>query len=1041
MNPLSLADFEDYFRELHGHDRPPYDWQSRLAGQVVAGNWPGAIDLPTGSGKTACLDIAVFSLACQASWAKADRTAARRIFFCVNRRVIVDEAARRGKKIADEVWRAERDADGTKPTLRRVAHALRTISSRADPNGPPLDVLELRGGIYRDNRWARSATQPMIVCTTIDQLGSRLLFRGYGVSPNAAPVQASLIAYDSLVLLDEAHISRPFLQTLDSVKRYLDPARWAEQPPGVPPMVVVPMTATPPEGVGDTDIIRIDPVEDRKNLGLDNRLKAMKRVKLLPVSDIVEGAATEANSLAVGRHVAVGVIVNRVAKAKEIYERLRAAHPDAVVELVIGSMRPIDRDRQAERLRTLVGPDRPEVTTATCFVVATQCLEVGADYDFDALVTECASVDALRQRFGRLNRGGRDLTATGAILIDNEQVKAELKWDDDAQWDAAKPLDPIYGNALARTWNWLTERADVTTTGAGGDVRTPRRSRSATPPVVEVRSIDFGIDAFQPLFDSLGGDDRRKLTAPSASLDAPVMLPAYVDCWCQTSPRPTPDPEVALFIHGPQSGEPDVQVCWRADLVEDDLLKRTDWCDIVGLLSPTSAECMSVPISRVRRWLTDESEIPDQGDLLGTADAAPAVGQVGRSRNKAVKRLVPSRAGVLWRGSRERESKVIESPDELRPGDTLVLPTLAGGWDDLGHVPPSAPIDVAETAFRSARDRAVLRLHPSLREQLPDSDAITELLGRLGDPEGPLTQAELRQLLSDAADGFGPEQPRTCRDLANRCLGLVRENYPDDRGVVLSTRRRLGSTTDWYLPVVDEGEDDRSQTTCRKPIGLDDHTRHVWEEVIRTATALPLDELSGPYGEAADLHDLGKADERFQAMLRRTDRTDTWLLAGTGSALLAKSDGMPQTPQQRREARERAGLPEGFRHEMLSVQIADRFQLVAAAHRHRDLILHLIAAHHGYARPFAPLVLDGDPPDVTVKGVALVGAVRLECPPHRLDSRIAERFWSLTRRYGWWGLAYLEAILRLADQQASADEDAGVFGDDSVEAEPVGAGT
>jgi CRISPR-associated endonuclease/helicase Cas3 len=442
MNPLSLDDFEGYFCELHGRERPPYDWQSRLARQVVTANWPGAIDLPTGSGKTACLDIAVFALACQASWKKADRTAARRIFFCVNRRVIVDEASQRGQKIAHAIWRAERDADDTKPTLRRVAQALRGISSHADQKRPPLDVLELRGGIYRDNRWARSATQPMIVCTTIDQLGSRLLFRGYGVSPNAAPVQASLIAYDSLVLFDEAHISRPFLQTLEFVKRYLDPQRWAKQSLNVSQMVVVPMTATPPEGVSDTDIIRIDQIKDRTNPGLDNRLKAKKWAKLLAVSDIVEAAATEADLLATDRPVAVGIIVNRVAKAKAIYERLRASHPDAVVELVIGSMRPIDRDRQAERLRTLVGPDRPKMTTATCFVVSTQCLEVGADYDFDALVTECASIDALRQRFGRLNRGGRDITALGVILIDSEQVKAELPWNDDAQWDAPKPLDP-----------------------------------------------------------------------------------------------------------------------------------------------------------------------------------------------------------------------------------------------------------------------------------------------------------------------------------------------------------------------------------------------------------------------------------------------------------------------------------------------------------------------------------------------------------------------------------------------------------------------
>ena len=84
------------------------------------------------------------------------------------------------------------------------------------------------------------------------------------------------------------------------------------------------------------------------------------------------------------------------------------------------------------------------------------------------------------------------------------------------------------------------------------------------------------------------------------------------------------------------------------------------------------------------------------------------------------------------------------------------------------------------------------------------------------------------------------------------------------------------------------------------------------------------------------------------------------------------------------------------------------------ANPHRDLILHLIAAHHGYARPHFPeRAFD-------------------RSQPKPLNQQIAHetllRFNRLQQQYGWWQLAYLEAILKAADALASRDFSHGKFG-------------
>jgi len=61
------------------------------------------MDLPTASGKTACMDVALHALAAQAERAPHQRTAPRRIWFVVDRRIVVDEAHERAAGLLDSV--------------------------------------------------------------------------------------------------------------------------------------------------------------------------------------------------------------------------------------------------------------------------------------------------------------------------------------------------------------------------------------------------------------------------------------------------------------------------------------------------------------------------------------------------------------------------------------------------------------------------------------------------------------------------------------------------------------------------------------------------------------------------------------------------------------------------------------------------------------------------------------------------------------------------------------------------------------------------
>lgn len=990
MAELGTSEFVSFFEAAWG--RKPFGWQVELARKVLAasieddGAWPEAIALPTASGKTACMDVAIFTLAARAeSIANSPvRKLPRRIFFVIDRRVIVDEAYERSLKLASVL------AEADEGILRQVADRLRALAG----TDTPLAVQSLRGGQPRRDDWAATPLQPTVVTSTVDQVGSRLLFRGYGPSPGMWPIHAGLIGNDSLILLDEAHCAQPMLQTLRAVRRY---RTWAERPLDVPFEVTVLSATPPPEAVTifrDESGEGSDPAHP-----LGRRQLASKPARLVIVDKAKGGsAATRRTEMAatlvreamglIGRWnteragaPAVVVFCNRVDTARRV-DRLLRDHDVGDVCLLTGRMRAIDKDLVIGQALAPLSAGKAEGRRLArpMFAVATQTLEVGADLDFDLLVTECASLDALRQRFGRLNRSGRAIRADAVIAA--------------SAYDAiGAEDDPVYGSAIRATWSWMQKEADK-----------------------EAR-IDFGVSALEARLPV--GADLQDLNAPSPQ--APVMLPSHLDLLAQTAPVPEPSPDPSVFLHGPDSGPADVQMCWRNDLT---LENRESWIDAVVRCPPSSPECLPVPFLQARKWL--DGVTSDGGaDIEGTGEADDRHGQV--PSDDARKR----RVALRWRG--RDGSEEVEGGDQLRPGDVLVLPGSKGGLDELATLDPAAVVDWGDRAHAAMHRDAVLRLHPDVISKWP-GDAARAGLDELLTPDG-LQQwdedpsafgAELREALKSwegALDdprwswlqelvSSAAKLPRLDRAVVTGpCGGLIllfhRTNRPSEH-VAQGTSSFFGDEDD----AASSGHF-RSLLIEAPPGGLS-HLQGVGALAHHYALQCGLpEEVAEAYRKTGEGHDIGKADPRFQAWLRNGV---PWVMG----PLLAKSEELPQGLRENADARKRAGYPEGGRHELLSVRLLESCdEALPVAGDLRDLALHLVESHHGYCRPLAPTVTDPSPVDVTLAIGDMTFSANSLTKLERIDAGPADRFWRLTRRYGWWGLAWLESLLRLADHRRS----------------------
>lgn len=957
---LDPTHFDNWFKAMNGGCEP-FPWQQRLFHEWLCPKrpedtrWPSLIKLPTASGKTALIDLAILALAAGSPCSR------RRIVFVVDRRVVVDEAALRAHAIKQLL-----DASLNSPAdpLYEIGRSLVSLGAQ-----DPLVVATLRGGIPGDDGWARSPAQPAVVLSTVDQAGSRLLFRAYGHAPRSWPIHAGLLGRDTVMIIDEAHCAAPFCETVKAVTD-----RWqhfVECPIG-PTLSLVRMSATPNE---EADFELGD--EDRKHPVLSRRLGAQKPAELVLVgarqekdrSSLTQAIIERSDALLESMtHGVVGIVVNRVADARFVFEQLSV--PEDRKILLTGRARGWERDLLLKAWLPRLRAGARLKADAPLAVIATQCIEVGANLDFDYLVTEIAPLDALRQRFGRVDRLGErtkrvaelgeHAETPGVIIATTAQVEAEDR--------GGKFPDRVYGHALSRTWDWLQGTAN------------------GNSPFV-----DFGIEALESILPE--GEELERLCQDVGK--AYSLLPAHLDILAQTNPAPQPEPEVSAFLHGTTQGSADVTVVWRCDLPDND---TNVWVSRVSVQPPVTGEGCPVPVWEFRQWLAGvrEQVVEDSGDIEGRASDDDAA--------------MSEKPVLQWRGL--NDAKVL-SATKVMPGNTVVVPSAYGGCDKFGWNPLSVNEvpDIGDAVSFMAGRRPVLRLEALSRvlSSAIDAQSATVVLEHLraaaaGDEDAPDVSDVLSRLATDE------HLPSWLRELSQTLSVDRRRRWIETEGAytIVGSRSRGED-----LSTAEDG------SSLGVPVTLTNHCIRVRGYAKRFAKSVGLQEsLISDIALAAVLHDVGKCDPRFQIWLHDGDE----IAAALADAPLAKSGENPRNRAAVRRARERARYPRDARHEVQSLALIQDQKLIQQKANDWDLVQHLVISHHGFGRPFVPVVADSEPVFVSLN----YGTFKLACTSnHRLwclDSGIVERYWRLTRRYGWWGLAWLEAIMRLADHRRSEDE-------------------
>lgn len=1064
----SAAFFENSFLTLTGHVRMP--WQMRLfRTHFSSGDLPDAVSLPTGLGKTAVMAVWLIALAWQMR-AGATPALPRRLIYVVDRRAVVDQSTTFAETLREAL---------TQPKAEALRAALRFTERQT------LAISTLRGQFVDNREWLEDPSQPAIIVGTVDMIGSRLLFEGYGVSRKMRPYHAGLLGADALVLLDEAHLVPPFEALLAGIAR--EPStygsRTREDRRHIPSFNLLPLSATNRSSSANVFALEPHDYDDPDDEGANRtreRLDAVKRLRIetADVSNLPKALAQLAwkvsgDGAKDGRYLIycdkrdyaqevcddlLGRLARRMksemkktkGETKEQYEARVSEAAQKRLELFVGARRVRERLLAQERLEELgfLADSTPKSSCST-FLVATSAGEVGVDLDADHLICDLVAWERMVQRFGRVNRRGRTSSDIAIVAPPPEAPKTTFpdKPRVEATIEPAKPIKPkrpdrkaapddriAYSQAMSRF-----AEEEVEYKRASRQFKDQQKRQKKEEGDYEKALKKYHEDWKQTnlyrerisLLKRLNGDasPRALLTLlAGAAVDThlayamqacstqvplrPALSRPLVDAWSMTSlDEHTGRPRVAPWLRGWGDDLPQTAVAWREHLPVREKTPATKK-EIEGFFEAApiqTVELLETETCRVLDWLAQRVARWRDPNIRRSSDER-TVGEVGADWASEEPASIPESETEVGE-SGEQASSPLAAADlpqhtnaavELKPDDVIAMIVTASGEHkrtlrarDLPAELQESDVDSGTQHAKGARAKEAKEKLQQIRAELSGATLVVRAdLGGL--KQGLLsTDTDMVANTADGSSSWGqiengrPLIPFRIRDCVRgdtsldgewrECLRFDLERDDD------------GEATRWLIieewPDSGNIEDRRSSGPEQS---LAEHQSWTESCARRIGKRLGLD---GGHLDmvaiAARLHDEGKKADRWQDAFR------------------ARRDGRPYA-----KARGPINfkLLDGYRHEFGSLPYAQKDEAFQKLPWDlQDLALHLIAAHHGFARP----VID-------TSGCE-------DAPPSALEARareVALRFARLQRRWGPWGLAWWEALLRAADQQASRENDA-----------------